>query len=203
MTIEEPQSLGPYGFPGYYIYRDGRIWSSLGRRKSSDGFKILDSTGCTQLRDVNGIHRRKSAKVLAFQLFVVPELREQGFVPIYGGSYYINESGDIYSTMSACKLIWQKVKHYWYVSILGKNMLVHRLVAQTFIPNPCDFKEVDHIDGNKDNNCVTNLRWVDRSLNMKNAYQNGALNQSLTKAFAARGLKFVPKMRCTQVSCKP
>ena len=42
---------------------------------------------------------------------------------------------------------------------------VHRLVAQTFIPNPNNYSQVDHIDGNKENNSITNLRWVDNSTN--------------------------------------
>lgn len=44
---------------------------------------------------------------------------------------------------------------------------VHQLVAETFIPNPENYKEIDHIDRNKNNNHVNNLRWCDRTENMK------------------------------------
>lgn len=44
----------------------------------------------------------------------------------------------------------------------------HRLVAEAFIPNPNDLPEVDHIDTNKDNNCVDNLRWCTHSENYEN-----------------------------------
>lgn len=50
---------------------------------------------------------------------------------------------------------------------------IHRLVAQTFIPNPENKREVNHKDGNKQNNHVSNLEWVTRSENQKLAYKLG------------------------------
>lgn len=51
-----------------------------------------------------------------------------------------------------------------HISINKKQIhaLVHRLVAQAWIPNPDDKPEVDHIDGNRTNNNAENLRWVER-----------------------------------------
>lgn len=45
---------------------------------------------------------------------------------------------------------------------------VHRLVAEAFIPNPENKPEVDHIDGNRANCVLSNLRWVTKSENMNN-----------------------------------
>ncbi len=45
---------------------------------------------------------------------------------------------------------------------------IHRLVAQAFITNPQNKKEVDHIDGNKNNNNANNLRWATHSENNRN-----------------------------------
>lgn len=48
-----------------------------------------------------------------------------------------------------------------------KNYSVHRLVAEAFIPNPEGYDTVDHIDFNRGNNCVLNLRWLPLEENSK------------------------------------
>jgi hypothetical protein len=60
-----------------------------------------------------------------------------------------------------------KKEGYHFVIIQGvfsitKNKLMHRLVAETFIPNPYNKPFVSHINNDKLNNNVTNLRWVDK-----------------------------------------
>ena len=64
---------------------------------------------------------------------------------------------------------------YAMIEIDGKpcNRRVHRLVAQYFLPNPDNMKEVNHKDGNKDNNHVSNLEWCTRSHNVKHSFDTG------------------------------
>lgn len=56
--------------------------------------------------------------------------------------------------------LWNNRKH--------KKYIVHRLVAQAFIPNPNNKPEIDHIDGNPLNNVVNNLRWCNHQENLNN-----------------------------------
>ena len=55
----------------------------------------------------------------------------------------------------------------------AKSFSIHKLVATHFIPNPNNYKEVNHIDGNKMNNSAENLEWCSHSQNMKHAYDHG------------------------------
>ena len=56
-----------------------------------------------------------------------------------------------------------------------KSMSVHRLVALVHIPNPDNHTEVDHIDQDKLNNAIDNLRWVSRSENLINRSVSGSI----------------------------
>lgn len=58
---------------------------------------------------------------------------------------------------------------------IQKWYLVHRLKAIVFIPNIENKEQVNHIDGNKSNNDLSNLEWVTRSENMRHAYRIGLL----------------------------
>ena len=56
---------------------------------------------------------------------------------------------------------------------IHKTVKVHRLVAEAFLDNPSDFPQVNHKDGNKQNNSANNLEWCDQSHNMKHAIKTG------------------------------
>lgn len=76
---------------------------------------------------------------------------------------------------------------YYQVSIKNDetnrfiNKYIHRLVATTFIDNPENKKEVNHIDGNKTNNQLENLEWVTSSENQKHRHSIGIAKTSNRK----------------------
>ena len=60
----------------------------------------------------------------------------------------------------------------------SKEFLIHRLVATMFIPNLGKYKEINHKDENKQNNCVDNLEWCNRKYNIN--YGNANANRRKT-----------------------
>lgn len=56
-----------------------------------------------------------------------------------------------------------------------KNTHVHRLIATYFIPNPYNLPQVNHKDGNKQNNNLDNLEWVTHKENIRHAVRTGLL----------------------------
>lgn len=95
-----------------------------------------------------------------------------------GVDYIVSSDGKIYSTSNVGRGKYHKeIKQrkdadgYWCVT-LGKNdqrtrVKIHRIIALAFIENPYNLPEVDHIDNNKDNNCVENLQWISSTDNKK------------------------------------
>ena len=83
----------------------------------------------------------------------------------------------------------KNTKKYWRIRIpkldattKGKMYSIHRLVATAFIPNPKNLPQINHIDGNKDNNCVENLEWCDNSYNQLHASANNLKDKSKMSA---------------------
>lgn len=86
--------------------------------------------------------------------------------------YLITRDGKVWSIRNNkfCSF-WDNHTGYDLVTLYNasgkKNKRVHRLVAEAYIPNPEGLETVDHIDEDKHNNDVSNLRWLSRADNVK------------------------------------
>lgn len=81
-------------------------------------------------------------------------------------NYSVNENGEIRNDISGkIKSAYVcKGNGYYYVDLWENNkckkMQLHRIIAEAFIPNPENKPTVDHVDGDRKNNSIDNLRWA-------------------------------------------
>jgi len=93
-------------------------------------------------------------------------------------NYYVTEDGRVISKKRNIE-IKPNIKKTGYtntiLSVEGKTLHIpiHRLVAETYIPNPDNKPCVNHKDGNKLNNAVSNLEWVSYKENIAHAISTG------------------------------
>lgn len=98
-------------------------------------------------------------------------------IPGYEGFYAATKDGKIYSHRAG-KFLTLTLKPHGYMqvelNVLGTTTYhrVHRLIALTFIDNPDKKPFVNHLDGNKQNNDVSNLEWVTGAENNIHAVEN-------------------------------
>lgn len=99
------------------------------------------------------------------------------------------------------KMLHQVEQEYLSVSLHGKTYSVHRLVAQTFLSNLENKATVNHKDGNKWNNLVSNLEWATQRENNLHAFATG-LNHidydSLVEKRNLACLKLSKRVRCIE-----
>lgn len=109
------------------------------------------------------------------------------------------EDVDVYKKMKdgsfhkLCKWIDNLGYYMVLLKIDGKKIYkrIHRLIAETLLPNPDNLPQVNHIDGNKLNNALDNLEFCDNAYNTKEAYDSG-LYKSKTRCEIIASLKSNP-----------
>ncbi len=95
-------------------------------------------------------------------------------------NYDVNEKGEVFNENGRILIPRKHTNGYQTVlfcnGIVQKNKYIHRLVADKYLANPMGLPEVNHIDGDKTNNRVSNLEWCNKSFNSKHAYDTGLNN---------------------------
>ena len=92
----------------------------------------------------------------------------------FEGKYSVDENGNVFSHISGRKLKpFLTGGGYSYVNLAGKNRKVHRLVTEAFLPNFLEKPQVNHLDGDKQNNHISNLEMATSSENMLHAVKTG------------------------------
>lgn len=97
----------------------------------------------------------------------------------FNSNYEVSNRGDVRNKRTG-RMLSQHLNRpngYLRVTIDGVHYYVHRLVADSFFEGDHRNLEVNHIDGDKCNNCIGNLEWVTRQENMRHASENGFVRQ--------------------------
>lgn len=104
--------------------------------------------------------------------------------------YYVTEDGQVFSEKLKRFLSpYDNGLGYYQVKLrhketkVRKSYFLHRLVAMCYIENPNNLSDVNHIDGDKSNNTIPNLEWMDRRSNMKHAFDNKLLKGFVEKFY--------------------
>jgi hypothetical protein len=132
----------------------------------------------------------------------------------YEGMYQVSNTGKIKSlkryrtNYSKLQLVPEKIKSlrkdpqgYLQVDLYKNNKQdcrrIHRVVAEAFIPNPENKPTVNHIDGDRNNNDVTNLEWADHREQNIHFYENNLKSAgSIKKAIKAMNKANSKKTKC-------
>lgn len=171
----------------YLITKEGKIWSNISYKSTKGNiWRKTYFRGNSEYvgLSLNGKNRTFRVKELLKLTFPEIDFNERildgitlTYIPEYERLYSITECGNIYSHITNKWLIPSlNVSGYLCIDLRKNNStereIVSRLVAQTFIPNPENKPQVNHIDGNKLNNHVSNLEWATNQENVTHAVVN-------------------------------
>lgn len=105
----------------------------------------------------------------------------------FNENYAINIDGEVANLKTGLIVRGSERNGYLRITIRNKQYSIHRLVWETFNEPIPEGYYIDHIDGDKSNNALSNLRLVTQSDNMKNAMKNGHKGQILVLQYDKKG----------------
>lgn len=105
----------------------------------------------------------------------------------FNENYAINIDGEVANLKTGLIVRGSERNGYLRITIRNKQYSIHRLIWETFNGPIPEGYCIDHIDGDKSNNALSNLRLVTQSDNMKNAMKNGHKGQILVLQYDKKG----------------
>lgn len=151
------------------------------------------------LKRENARLKRENAKLKEKLSYVVENLPNEEWRDIggYEGLYQISNYGRVKSFARGTVIVRIPAisgDGYLYISTskngVHKNLKIHRLVAQAFVPNPEALPCVNHIDGNKLNNLPANLEWCTVAENNRHAIAAG-LNVRANRKLTPDAIRYI------------
>lgn len=170
------------GYSGFELQEDGKVFS----KKTGNVLQVSKSNGCVTLIADGGRRTARSAKSLLAEIFprdeedVPPQMRP---IPGYDG-YFVSPDGRIFSSRryGRAGMIFEMRQHrnngYLCVTINSGGihcvLRAHIAVALAYVgPKPSDDAVVRHLDGTRDNNFYTNLKWGTTQENAEDMVRHG------------------------------
>lgn len=177
--------LDQQGLPQVRLYPDGSMFDE---RKNIEIYpqpksNYLQMVSPVTHKLVNLSYERTYGAYYRAPWMQDPPVDSRSLAPVGFSNYHATRDGRIFSTFTNDYLIGN-FSFDGYLRVLVKRDVgeyatigIHRLVAMVYVPNPENKPEVNHIDGNKLNNCADNLEWV---MGWENVHH--ALNHGLRKS---------------------
>ena len=122
----------------------------------------------------------------------------------YEGLYQVSNLGRVKNNKNKIMKHHMNEKGYYRITLCKygkrKSHLIHRLVAEAFIPNRCNLSEVNHIDENKGNNQVENLEWCTHKYNSNYGTRNKRMGKSMEGKYLGNKSSTSKRVMCVNTN---